>query len=136
MDSSGKLLWLPRRILAALLCVFIIAPAVRAANLTTFEEYAHMTTEERAVVVGNGMRVMFRQALEQGDTKRDQCMRETFLLKYGDDEQVALAHARLTGRLNAAMNNPNPKGRVEYLVARHALETCPPTKKQAKTVLP
>jgi len=136
MDSSGKLLWLPRRILAALLCVFITAPAVKAANLTTFEEYAAMTTEERAVVVGNGMRVMFRQALEQGDTKRDQCMRETFLLKHGDDEQVALAHARLRGRLDAAIDNPNPKGRVEYLVARHALETCPPTKEQETAAPP
>ncbi len=79
---------------------------------------------------------MFRQALEQGDEMRDRCMRETFLLEYGDDKQVALAYARLRGRLDAAMGNPNPKGRVEYLVARHALETCPPTKNHAKSAQP
>ncbi len=127
MDSSGKLLWLPHRILVALLCVFIAAPAAKAANLTTFEEYAAMTIEQRSAVRAYAMGQVFRRALEQGDEMQDQCMRETFLLEYGDNEQVTLAHARLRGRLDAAIENPNPKGRVEYLVAHHAMEVCPPT---------
>ncbi len=101
------------------------AVPVQAGNLTTFETYAGMTKEEQNKVRSRAAGVIFKDVITKGDKQQLKCMDKTFLK--GPKLEVQLAHARLRGRLEAAVENPNPKGRVEYLVAHHLREVCPPT---------
>lgn len=125
MDSSVKLLWVPRTILAALLCIMLTASVVRAANLTTFEDYETMSSNQRFDIQVYVLTKVYKRALERGNHERALCLRKTFLLTEGSKKEVALAHVHLRGRITNAIENPHPEGRVEYLVAHHAMEVCP-----------
>mgnify|MGYP000028245573 CR=1 FL=1 len=116
------------RSLVALGSVFLAsALPAQAAKLTTFEEYGRMTKEQRSKVTTYAMGKVWEQAVYQKDEPRKRCIRENYMLEHGDRKTVSLAYARLRGRLDASVDNPNPNGRVEYLVAIHLNEVCAPS---------
>ena len=108
-----------------LLMIGIVGLA-HAGKLTTFEEYAAMSIEERGEVRGRAMGIVFGQAARLKDEQRKQCLRETFLLDFGDKEEVTLAHAKLRGILEAGIKYHDVDSRVEYAIAHHLKEVCPP----------
>jgi len=97
----------------------------QARELTTFEAYAKMNKEHQDKIEAYVFQKVLDQAHAQNDKKRFQCLRITFLTKYGDSVKVKEAHRLLNDNIFAAVRDPSPKGRVEYLVANHFNEACP-----------
>lgn len=109
------------------LAAFMGAAQAGDDGLTTFEEYAAMTPDQQDVVRGHAMGVIYGQAAREGDISRKQCLITKYLK--GPEGQVAMAHARLRGTLEAGIDVHSDKSRVEYLVANHISEVCPRTPK-------
>lgn len=109
------------------LAAFMGAAQAGDDGLTTYEEYAAMTPKEQNVVRGNAMGAVYGQAAREGDISRKQCLITNYLK--GPEEQVAMAHARLRGAVEAGVEVHDSEDRVEYLVENVINGECPRTPK-------
>lgn len=112
-----------------MLCGLLAAGPLQAGGLTTFEEYAGMDVEQRAEVVTNAMRLIYAHAVRKEDEKQRRCLRTTYT--DGPDLDVQIAHAKLTGILQAGMEIHDEESRVEYAIGHHVLKVCPPSGESA-----
>ena len=109
-----------------LVCIlFALAVPVRA-QLATFEEYAAMSIENRSKVRANAWGIIYKNALQKGDTAQAGCLRNSYLIEYAGHDKAALAHARLRGVLDGGIEIRDDDSRVEYAIAHHLAEVCPP----------
>lgn len=119
-----------------LVFIIFIAMPVQAASLHTFKQYAAMTGRQQNKVRTYAAGVIFKNALTRGDKKQARCLRVKFLSKFGKEMDVQLEHASLRGKIEAEIEiereavKPDPRKRVEYLVANHLQQVCPPTPEQ------
>lgn len=109
------------------LAAFMGAAQAGDDGLTTFEEYAAMSPNQQYEVMSHAFGAIYGQAAREGDASRKQCLITNYVR--GPEEQVAMAHARLRGTLDAGIEVHNEKGRVEYLVENTLNEVCPRTPK-------
>ena len=105
----------------------LLAGQANAGPLTTFEDYAAMTPEQQSSVWVKAAGVVFKDALTRHDEVQVQCLRENFSTAYGQEHEVEMAHARLRGWLEAGIEHHDDSSRVEYAVAYHLDEVCPPS---------
>ena len=93
--------------------------------MTTFETYAAMNSDQRAEVRNNATIAIYKDAALRGDEVQKACLRRIYIS--GPDLEVQVAHAKLRGLLEAGIENHGETSRVEYRVAHHLDEVCPPS---------
>ena len=102
--------------------VMLAEPALAA--LTTFEEYAAMTAEQRSELRASTLGQIYDDAVRRGKVRRAECIRLTYV--DGRDRDVQLAFARLRGLLDAGIDIHDDESRVEYAIANHIVSECRP----------